>query len=138
MVQILDFQPVEHDGHRQTSDKLGLKTIVNQVFRLDLFEIDRFLLPGLYLSTKTDSLPIQPLFDALFQTVKGPTHDKQDVASVDRLFAPFSCLPILFDGFKLRDRIMGHPHVDFGFLHGLQKCPLDARPGHIRSNQVLG
>ena len=100
VVQILDFQPVEHDRHRQTSDELGLETIVYKVFRLDLFQIGRSLLLGLDLCTKTDSLPVQPPLDVLFQTVKGPTHDKQNVTGVDRLLAPFPCLPVLFDGFQ--------------------------------------
>ena len=120
--QVLPLQGVQRCDHRQTAHQLRDDAEFQNIVGLHLSQklADVLFLLALDIGAKADGLLVQPLFDDLFQAVKGTTADEQNVLGVHLDELLMGVLPAA----------LGR-HVGHGALHDFQQRLLHTFAGNI-------
>ena len=117
-VKIFDRQFFKTGNNRESADELTFKAITYKIFSLNMFEIAAGFFFWGYITLETDRLFLDSFFDDILKIGKGAAHDEQNIFCVYHPTLTLAGRPVMFNGFDLWDRIMGHLEIDLCFFHG--------------------
>ena len=81
--QVINRQLLKSCKDRQASNQLRDNTEFLNIFCDDFLHVRAIFINRLVILTKTDNLFTQTLFDDFFNTIKGTTHDEEDIFRIN-------------------------------------------------------